>query len=80
MSRGIRRRGLVLAALLAMSLEKYHRVFERGARLIEGGNFAAGAEPGVNGQHAPVAQRRLKEKAPQVAGENAHRVVLGFVG
>ena len=55
-------------------------VLEQVARLVEGGDLAAGAEAGVDGQYAPAAQRRLQQQAAEVAGEDGDRVVLGPLG
>ena len=57
-----------------------HRVFQEVAVLVQGNDLAAGAEAGVDGQHAAAAQRRLQQQAAQVAGENHDGMRLGFFG
>src|SRR5690242_21539448 len=44
-------------------------VFEQVAELVEHRQLAAGAEAGVDGQHALAAQRRRQQLAPQVRSE-----------
>ena len=48
--------------------------------LVQRRHLAAGAEAGIDGQHAAAAQRRRQQQAAQVAREDADGVRLGPVG
>ena len=55
---------------LALGEEDRHRA-EVAAGGVDGGALAAGAQAGVDADHALGAQRRLQQQRPQVAGEHA---------
>src|SRR5207253_2278688 len=70
----------LLVSLFRLCEGVNHAVTEQVAMLIEGGDFAAGAETRVDRQDAPAAERRLQEQAAQVAGKDTDGVFLGLVG
>src|SRR5439155_1248299 len=55
-------------------------MFQEVAELVQGGELAAVAEAGVDGQHPAVAQRAAQQQAPQVMGEHPSGVILGMMG
>ena len=68
------------AASVGFAHQVDHAVVQQIAELVERGQFAAAAEPGIDGQYAVVVDRRLQEKVAEILGEDVDRVRLGPVG
>ena len=57
-----------------------HALVEQVAAAVEHRHLAAGPEPGVDRQHDLLGDRRLKQQAAQVLGEDLDGVLLGHLG
>ena len=57
-----------------------HGLVDQLAAGVEHGDLAAVLEPGIDGQHDLLGDRRLEQQAAQVAGEDLDGVLLGGLG
>ena len=56
------------------------RVAQHVAEFVQRRQFAAAAEPGVDGQNPAVVYGRLQQQFAQIPGKHLHRVQLGVIG